>query len=344
MEYKVVTNLLSFPIHDWSDSQKKSDNYNIFQSREIVDFYKKTRNWEPLFIGIVDEKRNWKGYLVSVLQKEGIGLKRYLSSRVIIFAGPVFSKLLSNDEKQIVMKKILQGLIKYVNNKSIYIQFRNLFSLEQFKSSFEKHGFEYHEHLNFRVDTTDKEETWRRISKSKKRQIKQSLKQGAKIIEPENIDQVKEYYLILKNLYKTKVKKPLASWEFFKSFFEFSTKSEIGKYLFVRYDKKIIGGIMCPITPGKVIYEWYICGLDGKYKGIYPSVLATWAAIDYACKNGFDYFDFMGAGSPDKDYGVREFKSKFGGELVNFGRFERINNKFLYFLGKAGLNILKKIK
>jgi len=50
----------------------------------------------------------------------------------------------------------------------------------------------------------------------------------------------------------------------------------------------------------------------------------------------------MGAGKPDEDYGVREFKSKFGGELVNYGRFIRINNPFYYKLGELGLKILYK--
>ena len=52
--------------------------------------------------------------------------------------------------------------------------------------------------------------------------------------------------------------------------------------------------------------------------------------IDYATKNNFQMFDFLGAGSPNKNYGVREFKSKFGGELLNHGRFIRINKKYLY--------------
>ena len=46
-----------------------------------------------------------------------------------------------------------------------------------------------------------------------------------------------------------------------------------------------------------------------------------WISIDYACKNGIEKFDFMGAGSPDEDYGVRDFKAKFGGSLVEPGRF-----------------------
>jgi len=52
----------------------------------------------------------------------------------------------------------------------------------------------------------------------------------------------------------------------------------------------------------------------------------------------------IGAGSADSDYGVREFKSKFGGELVQYGRFLRVNNKLLYNIGKFGLKILQKSK
>ena len=66
-------------------------------------------------------------------------------------------------------------------------------------------------------------------------------------------------------------------------------------------------------------------------------------AIDYANKNNIEYFDFMGAGKPDQDYGVREFKSKFGGELVEFGRFVKILNPMLYNFGKLSLKILSKI-
>ena len=48
----------------------------------------------------------------------------------------------------------------------------------------------------------------------------------------------------------------------------------------------------------------------------------------------------MGAGSPDSEYGVRDFKSKFGGELVEYGRFKIVFNKFLFFVGKQALQIM----
>ncbi len=155
------------------------------------------------------------------------------------------------------------------------------------------------------------------------------------------IEEVKQFYDILHNLYKNRVKKPLPTWSFFESFFEMTQKNpETGTILLVIHNDKIIGGILCPISPGKTIYEWYVCGLDEEYKELSPSTLATWAAMDYGLKNNIPQFDFMGVGLPNKPYGVREFKRRFGGELVNYGRFSRVNNKMLYFIAEVGYNLL----
>jgi lipid II:glycine glycyltransferase (peptidoglycan interpeptide bridge formation enzyme) len=52
----------------------------------------------------------------------------------------------------------------------------------------------------------------------------------------------------------------------------------------------------------------------------------------------------MGAGKPDEAYGVRDFKAKFGGKLVEHGRFLFVCKPLLYKIGILGVKILKKIK
>ena len=64
--------------------------------------------------------------------------------------------------------------------------------------------------------------------------------------------------------------------------------------------------------------------------------------FQYGFKNNLRKFDFMGAGKSNEDYGVRDFKAKFGGELKEHGRFIKINNPFLYSLGKLALGLIKK--
>jgi hypothetical protein len=189
---------------------------------------------------------------------------------------------------------------------------------------------------------------WGNLSNSRRRQIEKGIASGAKIIEPESLSQVKEFYEILYKLYRYKVRKPLADWSFFENFYNLTSpqtqnpkpKTPIGIIRLILYEGKIIGGILAPVFEKKCIYEWYVCGLDHEYKKQYPSVLATWAALKYAIENNIESFDFMGVGRPDVPYGVRDFKARFGGELVSYGRLTRINNKFLYNVAELGYNIL----
>jgi lipid II:glycine glycyltransferase (peptidoglycan interpeptide bridge formation enzyme) len=336
-KYRIVTELDK---EQWEAFINQQPDGNIFQSPDMLKLFKKTKNYDPIIIAVKDGNDAIMAILLAVIQRESKGILGYFSSRTVVWGGPIINSQKDTELATLVLEPLLKELIKMARVRSIYIQIRNLFLIDKYMSSFRKYGFQFQKHLNFHVPTVHKHDTEKRISKSKIRQIRKSLKSGARIIEPDNIEKVKQFYDILKKLYKTKVKRPLPHWSFFEFFFSQSKKNQLGKYFLIEYSNEIVGGIMCPITKGKAIHEWYICGLDGVCPGIYPSVLATWAAIDYALKNKLQYFDFMGAGKPDQDYGVREFKSKFGGDMVEFGRFERINNKLFYLAGKIGLKII----
>ena len=58
----------------------------------------------------------------------------------------------------------------------------------------------------------------------------------------------------------------------------------------------------------------------------------------------FKSFDFGGAGKPDVPYGVRDHKLKFGGQMVEYGRFEKINNKLVYSIASKFIAWKKRLK
>jgi serine/alanine adding enzyme len=327
----------------WSAFIEAHPEGNIFQSPEMYELFQKTGRMKPVVIGVTDKSTGLlKGILLGVVIRELNGLAGYFTSRTVIYGGPLIDPHVTDQEE--ILRKLLAGLIQEVKNHSIFIQFRNFNSLEDKKAVFQEYDFNLRERLNLIVDTSGPGIVTDNMSQSRLRQVRKGLKLGARCIEPENIDQLKEFYHILFNLYKYKVKKPLPPWDFFEQFYRISGEGRLGIIRLVEYQGKIIGGILSPVTPGKTIYEWYVCGLDQQYKEVYPSVLATWAAIDYAVNNNIPSFDFMGVGIPDRDYGVREFKSRFGGELVNYGRFARINNKTFYLFSEMGYNLLAALK
>lgn len=309
----------------------------------MYELFQKTRRMKPVVIGLADERAGLlKGLLSGVVIRELNGLAGYFTSRTVIYGGPLIDPHATNPGE--ILRKLLKGLINEVKNHSIFVQFRNFSSQEDKKAVFYEIGFTLRDRLNLIVDTSSLETVTKNMSQSRLRQVRKGFGFGVRCVEPENIDQVKEFYHILFRLYKYKVKKPLPPWEFFEQFYRISKEGRLGIIRLVEYQGKIIGGILSPITPGKTIYEWYVCGLDQQYKEVYPSVLATWAALDYAINHNIPRFDFMGVGIPEREYGVREFKSRFGGELVNYGRFARINNKTFYLFSELGYNLLAALK
>jgi len=307
---------------------------NFFQSIKALHFFHSVDNYDPILI-VARTGDEIIGSLIAVVMKEGKGLKGYFSRRCIVWGGP----LVREDDPD-VWAGLLQKLGALISRKAIYTEFRNFTDQCARKELYRQECYRFNEHLNYIVPVNSLDKARAGLSNSKKRQINKSLKNGTQIVQAESLDQVESFYAVLSRLYREKIKKPIPHFGFFSRFFQ---DKSLGRYLLIKYEGQIIGGIMCPIYKD-TIYEWFVVGKDGEIKGVYPSVLATWAAIEFAAIKGIKYFDFMGAGNPDQDYGVREFKSKFGGELVNFGRFVRINQNLHYQVGKLGLEILKRIK
>lgn len=320
----------------WEDLLRESSYRNAFQTLKCYEFYCSLSFMES-FIFAVCEDDVLKGVIVGYIQKDGGKIKQFFSRRAIINGGP----LITEDISELALEKLLFECRTQLKKKAIYVEMRNYNDYSKYKNSFINSGFIYEQHYNFHVDCLDKTTMWHKISESKRRQINKAIKSGVYIVEATTEMEIRSFYCLLSTLYKEKVKTPLVDYLFFSKFYS----SGLGKILLVKFEDNVIGGILCPILNCNVIYEWFVVGMDNEYKSYYPSVMATWAAIDYACSHGIERFDFMGAGAPnDGGYGVRDFKAKFGGELVEHGRFKCVNNKLLYEIGKLGVELLKKKK
>jgi hypothetical protein len=310
----------------------------FFQTPQAYRLFAETGGYEPLVVGLIDENtRRIKGVFVSVLQQENT-IYRTLTRRSIAWGAPLTG---SPDDSL----ELLKAYDIRLRHKAIYSQIRNLSSQSETKTPFEAIGYRYKSHLNSIVSTKGRNESelLTAMSKSRARQIRKGLEK-ASIAEAVTEQEFLAYHSILSRLYKNKVGKPLPPTSFFKAFRETIIPNGYGKLFLVKIQNEVIGGILCAVMPGKAIYEWYIAGLDDEYREIYPSVLATWAAIRHAANAGLDHFDFLGAGSPDSAYGVREFKERFGGETVEYGRFEKVHHPVLMKIGTFGIRMKQWIR
>ena len=293
------------PVRDWNDFFHDNAFATPFQS---YDFYSLVNSSPALSAEAAAVYDGGKIHAMAVITlQRSSGLYGFFSRRAIIYGGP-----LAEVECPEALDLLIGHITAALKGRVIYSETRNLSDYSCFKQIFKKNGWEYVPYLNFHLQTADHDTMTRAISDSRLRQIKKARSAGVSWRKAESVDDVRAFYLILADLYRKKIRKPLMPWDFFRLFFE----KQSGVFLLVIYKDKVIGGIMCPLLENKAIYEFYICGLDEEYNEQHPSIMATWAAMEYAAENKIPVLDFMGAGKPGEGYGVRDFKADFGGEIV----------------------------
>ena len=324
MEYKILT-YEQIDKQEWSRLVASSATGTWFQTPEAYDFYAQQPSlFNPFVVTIKksesrvesQDSKELRGVCVGYVTVEKNPIKQFLTRRAIIIGGPCIADNCTDEEVVALMKAVKSTLLlgrDGVGSSPIYIETRNFNDYSRWKDAFAKAGFEYVPHLNFHVHTN---QGWdaieEKIGKHRKKYIRLSFRDGATIEVNPTIEQVHTYYDILIDLYRTKVKMPLQPWEFFEKLYHCPSC----KYLLVMLDGQVIGGSICMLLPGHGVYEWYACGKDGVFKNIHPSSVTKYAGMKYACDNGYAVFDMMGAGKPDEEYGVRDFKAEFGGDLV----------------------------
>ena len=332
----------------WQELVQSSPVTTWFQTDEAYRFYQSVGDMQAFAYG-VSEDDNFVGLVVGYITIEKCKFKQHFTARSIIVGGPLLAADISGEALSALLQEIRNPHYSKLCERStgvadlqrsdlqaqpIYVEIRNFHDYNKWKSIFEANGFTYQPHYDIHVHCNAQHQ----MSERRQRELKRAIKNGVTVAEAQTEQEIRDWYQILSRLYREKVRTPLFSEEFFLQFY----RNGVGKYLLVKHEGKVIGGMMCPVLDRKAIYEWYICGIDEEYKDLSPSVVATHAAIEYAKSNGLSLFDFMGAGEPEIPYGVRDFKMEFGGELREYGRFLCIRKPLLYWIGKIGVKWLKK--
>ena len=313
---------------EWRELLGASPYANAFQTEEMYNFLS-SLDCLRSFLSYV---RNSEGKLtclaVGYIQAEK-GIKKYFSRRAIIQGGVLISPKATNED----VKKLLTD-IKKQTSSAIYVEIRNNADYSKYKSAFEEVGFDYKPHLNCIIDCSNADTALKNMNESRRRQVRIATEAEYEVKMAETEAEVDEFYHLLANHYKTKVKKPL----FPKEFFAQILAQKVGEIMLIKINGKVVSG-MLQLSYGNTVYDYYVFGLDTQYPNNYPSVLVYWETIKRASAHGYTTFDTMGAGIPGQAYGVRDFKLRFGSQLVEHGRFLCINKPLLYKLGTLAIKL-----
>lgn len=319
----------------WSDLVKQSPVATWFQTREAYAFFDGLSFLDAFAIAVESDGR-LKGLVAGYIQKDGRKIKQFFSRRAVVVGGPLLSDEITNEE----LSFLLSALLTKLKRKAIFIETRNFNDYTRWHSVFEKTRFDYEPHYDVQVDTSSMELVNSKLDRNRRRNIKKALDNGVVIDEKPSAEDLRQLYSMLEELYTTKVKTPLFPFEFFEKLSKIPSSRF---FLAKNAEGQLIGGLICVELEHRAVYAWLACGDDYNYKSLSPSVMVNYAGVSYAAREGIPQFDFMGAGKPDDGgYGVRDFKLKFGGDLVEYGRYVHVCNRLLFSIGKMAVRILKK--
>ena len=324
-------------LEEWSDFVLNHPKGSVFQTPYMGKVYRESVNFTPFFIAVLSDKGEVLAILLAVIQKEYKGVLGNFTARAIIMGGP----LVKEDDKKVLFF-LMNQYNKQICKKAIFTQIRNQFDQEKFKEIFSSQGYIYEEHLNIILDISKTEEVlWKEVYTKRRNEIKRALKEDVSFEVFNSVGALNISYDILNEVY-SRAKLPLPNFSHFIKLFEHSNKNEGLRIGAAIYDGKIIG-CMLFLVYKKTIYDYYAGSYAAFYKK-FPNHLIPWEVFKWGKENGYTVFDFGGAGKPDVPYGVREYKKKFGGAFVNYGRFINVHKKITYKFAKIGFSLWQKIK
>ncbi len=332
----VITDFNKIDRLRWQQFIDKYPLYPFFQTPEMFEVYRETENAEPVVIAIENEFE-MLGVLIAVIQKESPALAIF-TSRSVIIGGPVIT-----DNSTDVLDKILTEYSNQIKKKAIYSQFRNfkVWSSEEVQV-FKKNGFSYEQHLDIIHDLRlSPDSQLMKMHAGRRKNIRRAEKINLVFREATDLDEFMHSFQLVVDTYK-KIKLPLPPKLFFRKIYKNFYAKGFLKIFVVENENEIIA-IRMVLCFSNLIYDWY-AGSDENHLDKYPNDYLPWKIMEWGHLNNYKYFDFGGAGKPDQKYGVRDYKLKFGGQLVEYGRFILVHKPFLMKLGTWGLKLYQKIK
>lgn len=319
---------------DWREFVSGNPNGNIFQTPEMARVYEKTQGCEPIRIFAV-QNGEIQGVLLASLMWTGRQPLKSFSSRCILQGGPLCSehKWTSN---------LLQELDRSVSRRALYTEVRNLWELESQIPVYESSGYTFAPHLNYHIDLClGQDKIWSGMSKGRRKGISKAERIGLETVEVRSDSQFDDFFRILKKTYSD-LGMPLADRSLFASTFRILVPLSRAKLLLCKHGGK---SIACRgfLLFKKTIYDWY-AGSLAEDRSKKADEYLVWDALRWGISQGYEVFDFGGAGSPEEEYGPREFKRRFGGRLIEPGRFKKVYKPTRLWIGGKAFQVFRRLK
>jgi serine/alanine adding enzyme len=312
-------------LKDWDQLQPAWDAYvddhkkgSIFHTSAMIRAFSAAKGHTVLPLAAVDSSGEILALLAAVRVQSLPHPFGRVASRSILYAEP----LCGDDPASIeALASLMARHDRIMRRRVLFAEVRPLGAAGPERVVLERCGYVYSDYLNYVIDLTRPlDELWTNMRKSARRGVRQCERRGFHMREVDSADGIGQLYHFLKLSYSNS-RVPLADRSLFEAAFAELHPRGMMK-LIATHDGPVPVAMDSLLTFKGRALAWY-GGLE-RLTGVSPFDYLQWYEIAWAQQRGSMLYDFGGAGRPDEPYGVREYKAKFGGQLVCYGRYRKV--------------------
>lgn len=337
----IATTSLPYKIVRPNDCPEKWDAYvrqhpkgSVFHLSKMIESINQTPKHQSLAFAALDSDDKMIGILAAAKVSTLNGMASRIASRSIWYAEPICD---DSDDGIAAMKELIAEHDRVAKSHCLFTEIRPLFESGCERQSLEANGYELKDYLNYEVDTaSDSETLFSAIGKSGRNKIKRSFRRGVTVEIDNSANGVERMYDLVQTTY-TRSQVPLVDKQVFQNVVELLDDGIVQIRIAQYEGRDVAAGI--GLVFNDRFFAWY--GGSLREQGIVPFDCLTWNEIEWCSKNNIAVYDFGGAGWPDEEYGPREFKKKFGGKLVRYGRYRKVYSKLKLFFAESAYKMVR---
>jgi hypothetical protein len=337
MSIEVTSSLDS---ESWDRFVESSPDANVFHTRSFYEIFAGSDKYNPQPFFLVEDGAP-RALVIAVRHRVmGKRLER-LTSRALVYGGILWSADCNHRYVDKHTKTLIGAYDDFMGQRTLYSEIRNVedATFQIIPMAGAKHQFV--PHLNYLIDLRQGEDrAFGRISSSMRKSIRRLRKKGIDVFEASDEGHVDRLFDLVAATY-ARVRVPFYELEIFRAAWRILGPSGVLRVTLARAGDTVVAARAALVYNGRV-YDWF-AGTSAEGYRLKANALLVWEMIEWGCRQGHRVFDFGGAGEPGKAYGVRDFKSRFHGDVVNYGRFVNVYSRPRYYLANGAYALARRI-
>ena len=319
---------------EWDRFVENHEKGTIFHTSAMIRTMASTKRHRPFAHGAVDENGDMCAMLVAVKVSTLGRWADSIAARSILYAEPIF---LESSEGRKGFAQLVRHHDNHMRQRTLFAEVRPLFASSAEEDPLTHQQYELIGYYNYELDLKkDEEQLFMGLDPKCRNNIRSSMRRGLIVREVEPLSELNSFYAIVSESYAGS-KVPLADRSLFESAFR-EMPQNVCRVFFAEYQGMVAAAACFLAYKNRVVY-WY-AGAK-RIQGISAMSMILWEAISKYAVEGYQLFDFAGAGWEGEEYGPGKFKAKFGGVLTNFGRYRKVYSPWKLRCATSAYQILR---